>query len=55
VIITHRLAVLALADRIVRDAGRRMWTVGTHDEMMGRCAVYRRLHQIQFDDLRRSA
>jgi ABC-type multidrug transport system fused ATPase/permease subunit len=23
--------------------------VGTHAELMARCALYRRLHQIQFD------
>jgi ATP-binding cassette subfamily B protein/subfamily B ATP-binding cassette protein MsbA len=55
VIITHRMAILSLAHRIVAMQSGQIVDVGTHQEMINRCALYRRLHQIQFDDLRRSA
>jgi ATP-binding cassette subfamily B protein/subfamily B ATP-binding cassette protein MsbA len=48
ILITHRLSTLTLADRIlVMDAGR-IADLGTHQELLGRCDIYRRLHQIQF-------
>jgi ATP-binding cassette subfamily B protein/subfamily B ATP-binding cassette protein MsbA len=47
VIVTHRLATLDLADRIaVLDAGR-IADLGTHEQLMARCDLYRRLHQVQ--------
>ncbi len=51
ILITHRMATLALAHRIlVMNAGK-IVDVGTHDELLGRCDIYRRLNQIQFKEI----
>ena len=55
VLITHRLAVLSLADRIVVMQGGRMLDMGRHEELLARCPLYRRLYQIHFEDLRQTA
>ncbi len=50
VIITHRMATLALADRVLVMNGGQIADLGTHDQLLGRCDLYRRLHQMQFKD-----
>jgi ATP-binding cassette, subfamily B, bacterial MsbA len=55
IIITHRLAVLSLADRIVAMQAGRILDVGRHEELLTRCNLYHRLYQIHFDDLKQTA
>jgi ABC-type multidrug transport system fused ATPase/permease subunit len=46
IMITHRLSTLSLAERIiVMDAGR-ITDSGTHDELLGRCPFYQKLHRL---------
>ena len=52
VIITHRLSTLDLADRILVLESGRVVDLGNHNELIGRCELYRRLYQI---NLRESA
>jgi ATP-binding cassette subfamily B protein/subfamily B ATP-binding cassette protein MsbA len=55
IIITHRLAILSLADRIVVMQDGKIEDVGRHEELSARCRLYQRLYQIHFDDLRQTA
>ena len=55
ILITHRMAALSLASRIVVMQEGRIIDAGTHPEMLARCGLYQRLHQLQFEDLKRSA
>jgi ABC-type multidrug transport system fused ATPase/permease subunit len=45
-VITHRLATLEMADRIVVMSDGRIEDVGLHNELMRRCELYARLYQI---------
>lgn len=50
VMITHRMAILRLADLIVVMQSGRILDSGRHDELLSRCELYRRLYQIHFED-----
>jgi ABC-type multidrug transport system fused ATPase/permease subunit len=45
-IVTHRFSTLELADRIVVMNEGRIQDVGQHKELLKRCQLYSRLHQI---------
>jgi ABC-type multidrug transport system fused ATPase/permease subunit len=45
ILITHRIALLELADRILVLEDGCTIDLGTHRELMGRCELYRRLYQ----------
>lgn len=50
IIVTHRIATLALADWLVVMRDGRIVDVGTHAELLARCDFYRRLYTITFED-----
>lgn len=48
IMITHRLSTLRLADRIVVMEAGKIIDVGSHADLLKRCSLYSRLHEIHF-------
>ena len=49
-VIAHRLSTIRRASRIAVVADGRIVELGSHEELMARGALYRRLYDLQFDD-----
>ncbi|MBD3268251.1 ATP-binding cassette domain-containing protein [bacterium] len=49
-IIAHRLSTILQADRIVVLDRGNLVSIGSHDELLQTCELYRRLYQIQFNE-----
>jgi subfamily B ATP-binding cassette protein MsbA len=50
IVIAHRLSTVQRADRIFVLEGGGVAERGTHDELMSRGGLYRRLYEMQFQD-----
>jgi len=51
VVIAHRLSTVRRADRIVVLENGRVTDIGSHEDLMKKFAIYRRLYDLQFVDL----
>lgn len=55
VLITHDMALLSIADKVVMMEEGRILDLGTHQELMSRCDAYRILNEIQFSRNQKAA
>jgi len=49
-IIAHRLSTILTADKIVVMENGQIKSVGSHQQLLGQCAIYKRLYSLQFGD-----
>lgn len=49
-IIAHRLSTILTADKIVVMENGQIKSVGSHQQLLEQCAIYKRLYSLQFDD-----
>lgn len=50
VVITHRISTLELVDRIMLMDNGQIVDCGTHEQLLGRCAEYRRLRSLSIEE-----
>ncbi|MCB9383299.1 MAG: ABC transporter ATP-binding protein [Bryobacterales bacterium] len=50
IVVAHRLSTIRSADKIVVLSDGRVADVGPHERLLGRCAIYRRLFELQSVD-----
>jgi ATP-binding cassette subfamily B protein/subfamily B ATP-binding cassette protein MsbA len=55
IMITHRLALLAVAHRVIVMQGGKVLDVGRHEELLQRCPLYRQLHQLDQEPTAKAA
>jgi subfamily B ATP-binding cassette protein MsbA len=51
IIIAHRLSTIVHADRIITISQGGIAEIGTHDELLSSDGLYKRLYEIQFDEM----